>query len=107
MSHFSGLSPDVVGVLLIGAEGCAETTDEAWLRDATTEERQLFIDFCRHIIRKAKGEAGLKCFDFTEFTVDGTGGPYWLKTVLDHSSTPALARAKAARFTRVFRVHSD
>ena len=107
MSHFSGLSADVVGVLLIGAEGCAETTDEAWLRDATPEERQLFIEHCRQMIKQAKGEAALKAFDVTEFTVDGTGRPYWLKAVLDHSSAPAIARAKAARFTRVLRVHLD
>lgn len=107
MSHFPGLSADVIGIVLIGAEGCSETTDEAWLRDATTEERQLFIAFCRQMIRQAKGEAGLKSFEFSEFTVDGTGRPYWLKAILDVPSTPPIARAKAARFTRVLRVHSD
>jgi len=107
MSHFPGLSPDVIGVVLIGAEGCSETTGEAWLRDATAEERQLFIGFCRQMVKQSKGEAASRSFDFTSFTVDGTGRPYWLKAVLDHSSTPALARAKAAQFTRVLRVHSD
>lgn len=107
MSHFTGLSPEVIGVLLIGAEGCSETDDEAWLRDATSEERQLFIDFCRQMVKQSKGEAASHSFDFANFTVDGTGRPYWLKAVLDHSSIPALAREKAARFTRVLRVHSD
>ena len=107
MSHFSGLSADVVGVLLVGAEGCSETTDDEWLRDATPDERQLFLEHCRQMIRQAKGEAGLKGFDFTEFTVDGTGRPYWLKAILDVPSTPAIAREKAARFSRVLRVHAD
>ena len=106
MSHFSGLFPDVIGVLLVGAEGCAETTDEAWLQDATPQERRLFIEHCRQMIKESKGEA-LKAFDFTELTVDGTGRPYWLKAVLNLPSTPEVARAKASRFTRVLRVHGD
>ncbi len=107
MSRFSGLSADVIGVLLIGAEGCSETDDEAWLRDATSEERQLFIGFCRQMVKQSKGEAASHSFDFTSFTVDGTGRPYWLKAVLALSSTPPIAREKAAQFTRVLRVHSD
>ncbi len=39
MSHFEGLSTDVLGIVLVGAEGCAETDGESWIRDATEEEQ--------------------------------------------------------------------
>jgi len=107
MSHFEGLSPDVAGLILIGAEGCSEVADEEWLRDATSEERQLFINHCREMVRHNKGDKAANAFDFVNYTVDGTGRPYWLKAVLGLPSTPALAREKAARFTRILRVHSD
>ena len=106
MSHFEGLDPQVIGIVLIGAEGCAETADEHWLRDATAAERELFIQHCKQLVAEAKGTDASKSFDFTDFTVDTIGRPYWLKAVLDHAETPLLAREKAKQFTRVVRVDS-
>jgi hypothetical protein len=105
LSHFESLASDILGIILIGAEGCAEVQDEHWLRDATTEERMLFIAFCKDMVRKSKGEKAATNFDFAEFAVDGTGRPYWLKAVLDRPETPAIAHEKAHKYTRVLRVH--
>jgi hypothetical protein len=106
MSHFENLDPQVIGIVLIGAEGCAETADENWLRDATAEERELFIQHCKQLVAEAKGPDAVKSFDFQEFTVDTSGRPFWLKAVLDSPETPQLAREKAKQFTRVVRVDS-
>lgn len=106
MSRFEGLAPQVIGIVLVGAEGCAETADENWLRDATAEERELFILHCKQLVAEAKGADAAKNFDFTEFTVDTIGRPYWLKAVLDSPETPQMARGKARQFTRVVRVDS-
>lgn len=106
MSRFEGLDPDVIGIVLIGAEGCAETADENWLRDATAEERELFIQHCKQLVAEAKGPDASKSFDFTDFTVDTIGRPYFLKAVLDRPETPQLTREKAMQFTRVVRVDS-
>lgn len=106
MSRFEGLDPEVIGIVLIGAEGCAETADENWLRDATSEERELFIQHCKRLVAEAKGQDAVKSFDFTEFTMDTIGRPYWLKAVLDSPATPRLAREKAMQFTRVVRIDS-
>jgi hypothetical protein len=106
MSQFEGLDPEVIGIVLIGAEGCAETADEKWLRDAIPAERELFIQHCKQLVAESKGSDAAKSFDFTDFTVDTIGRPYWLKAVLDHPETPQLAREKAKQFTRVVRVDS-
>ena len=105
VSHFNKVDSDVVGILLIGAEGCAETQNESWLRDATANERLLFIEHCRELVRQSKGERGAAGFNFTEFTVDGTGRPYWLKAVLESPDLPEVARDKAKKYTRTLRVH--
>lgn len=60
------LTDDGAGLILLGAEGCAEAADAPWLRDATGEERALFRD-------RVKTAAQL--------TIDDTGRPYWLKVV--------------------------
>lgn len=96
MSAIPGLDELVVGVVLIGAEGCAETEGKPWLRDATEEEKQAFVADCQ---RRCKA-AGKK-FDYGDFTVDGIGRPYWLKTVLRTPGTPQIAIDKATGFTRV------
>jgi hypothetical protein len=106
MSRFEGLAPEVIGIVLIGAEGCAETADENWLRDATSDERERFILHCKQLVAEAKGPDALNSFDFQEFTVDTIGRPYFLKAVLDSPETPQLAREKAKQFTRVVRVDS-
>ncbi len=107
MSHFEGLSTDVLGIVLVGAEGCAETNGESWIRDATEEEQQLFKDHCRSLFTEANGGDKSKRFDFSKFLVDGNGRPFWIKAVLDQPNTPTAARFKAQRFTRVFRIASD
>lgn len=99
MSEITGLSKSIVGVLLVGAEGCAETEGEPWLRDATEEERQAFIADCQ-----GRCKAASKKFDYRNFTVDGIGRPYWLKTVLRRPDRPNTAAEKAAQYTRVVRL---
>ena len=107
MSHFVDLPKDVAGVLLVGAEGCAETSDAAWIRDATEEERAGFEAYCRQLVLNRDGDKAAAKFSLRDFTVDGTGRPYWLKTVLDVADAPRLALDKARKFTRCLRVHSD
>lgn len=100
MSKFHGLSDDVAGVILVGAEGCSETEGETWLRDSTEEESALFKQYCEELVR----QRGSK-FDYGDYTVDLSGRPYWLKTVLLTGSTPVVAIEKAQKFTRTVRVH--
>jgi hypothetical protein len=102
MSRWEGLSPDVAGVILVGAEGCAETANEKWLRNPTAEEMDGFKDYCRSL-HDNSGDKGP--FDFTDWTVDGMGRPYWLKTVLVTPDTPKVAIEKARKFTRTLRIH--
>lgn len=96
MSEIPGLSESIVGVVLVGAEGCAETEGEPWLRGATEEEKQAFIADCQ-----CRCKAAGKKFDYRNFTVDGIGRPYWLKTVLRTPNTPKIAADKASQYTRV------
>lgn len=105
MSKWQGLPGDVAGVILVGAEGCAETADEKWLRDPTAEEMDGFKDYCRRLHENAE-PPGTR-FDFSNWTVDGIGRPYWLKTILRTPETPAVAIDKAAKFTRTLRVHTN
>ena len=107
MSCFDGLPKGVAGVVLVGAEGCAETSDAAWLRDATDDERAGFETYCRQRVFNTKGAAAAAMFDIRDFAVDGTGRPYWLKAVLDVPGAPQIALDKARRFTRCLRVHCD
>ena len=107
MSHFDGLPNNVAGVLLVGAEGCAETSDETWLRDATDQERVGFEDYCRQLIRSRDGDKAAAEFRLGDLGVDGNGRPYWLKTVLNAPETPSIALDKARQYTRCMRVHCD
>lgn len=104
MSHFAGLASDVVGVLLLGAEGCGEAANAAWLRDATADEKQLFIEHCRAPLLKSRRLKRAEDFDYSELTVDGTGRPYWLKAVLDHPEVPQLIRGQAVEYCRIVRL---
>ncbi len=52
MSHFEGLSADVLGIGARRAEACAEAEGETWIRDATEEEQQLFKDHCLGYLMK-------------------------------------------------------
>jgi len=107
MSLIEGAAPEVLGVLLIGAEGCSETAGETWLREATDDEKCLFIEHFRKMIAQAKGKQQAECFKLSDITVDSSGRPYWLMAILDHPATPEIAREKAAKYTRAVRVHSD
>ncbi len=107
MSHFDGLPQDVAGVLLVGAEGCAETSDETWLRDATDQEQAGFEDFCRQLVRNRDGDKAATEFRLGDVAVDGIGRPYWLKAVLNGPETPSIALDKARKYTRCLRVHCD
>lgn len=70
---------------LLGAEGCAELTNEPWLRDATFEET---VRFTRRYPDMA--------------WTDGMGRPYWLKTVTDDA--PGYIQQKAATVVRTVRL---
>lgn len=107
MSHFDGLDPQVIGIVLVGAEGCSETAHEPWLRDANDDEKNLFRSHCHQLFQAANGASSNKTFEFGKFLVDGNGRPYWLKAVLDHPATPSIAKEKAQQFTRVLRIGSD
>ena len=89
----------LVGIVLLGAEGCSETQDENWLRDSTEEEQTLFIDHYTKLMAE-KGDV----FDLQRFTVDNTCRPYWFKTVLDVENLPKIAREKAEKYSRVVRL---
>jgi hypothetical protein len=69
--------------LLVGAEGCAETQGCDWIREATPEAAEAY-----KVV--------------PEYTVDGTGRPYFLMTVLDNAPPEVLAHVK--KFRRVLRV---
>jgi hypothetical protein len=86
----------VVGVLLVGAEGCAEAEEAPWLRDATQGERLVF----ERGLAKRYEDQGIK-LDPRDLYVDGIGRPYFLKAVLDHPELPDAARHKAERYSRV------
>ena len=107
MSYFDGLPQDVAGVVLVGAEGCAETSDAVWIRDATEQERAGFEAYCRQLVRNRDGDKAAATFSLSDFNVDGTGRPYWLKAVLEMADAPRIALDKARKFTRCLRVHSD
>ena len=107
MSHFADLDKSVIGIVLVGAEGCSETSDVPWIRDATEEEKSQFKEYCHQLYREAQGVNSNKSFNFGRFLVDGNGRPYWIKAILDHPSTPSITREKAAKFTRVVRIGSD
>lgn len=104
MSYFKGLASDVVGVLLLGAEGCSEAASVPWLRDATADEQRLFIEHCRAPLLKAKRLKRAEDFDYTELAVDGTGRPFWLKAVLDHPALSPLIRHQAVEYCRIVRL---
>lgn len=105
MSVFEGLAEDVVGVILLGAEGCAETEGAAWLRDATPEEKQLLAGYCRELTRKVRGEKAANAFSFADWLTDEMGRPYWVKAVLRHPDAPEIALEKVAAYTRSLRIH--
>ena len=105
MSYFDGLPNDVAGVVLVGAEGCAETQGETWLRDATEEERAGFEAYCRQLVRDTDGDKAAAKFTLSDLAVDGTGRPYWLKVVLNVPHAPKVALKKARTYTRCLRVH--
>jgi hypothetical protein len=71
--------------LLVGAEGCAETEDANWMREATVEEA---AEFHRQNPMVS--------------TIDGIGRPYWLMTVTDDAPLEVLEYVKTK--IRVLRV---
>ncbi len=96
------MAENVAGVVLVGAEGCSEVGEVSWLRDATEDEIQQLKDVLAEMSKKAG-----TTFDFSEYKVDGTGRPYWPKTVLVTPETPAVAIRKARDYSRVVRIHLD
>jgi hypothetical protein len=107
MSYFDGLPQGVAGVVLVGAEGCSETSDAPWIREATEQERAGFEANCRQLVRNRHGDMTADAFSLRDWTVDGTGCPYWLKTVLDVPDAPHVALDKAREYTCCLRVHCD
>ncbi len=77
---------------LVGAEGVSEmqlpNEQLPGIREATPDELKAF--------QAGLAEAGVV---FGNFSVDGTGRPYWLIAVEDIA--PAQARERAARYKRI------
>jgi hypothetical protein len=92
-------SEKLVGVLLVGAEGCSESEGVAWLRDASEVEKTIF----EKGVAQRCAEGGHP-FNVRDLYVDGIGRPYWLKAVLEHPELPKDARARAEQYTRVVRL---
>lgn len=91
------IDENAVGIILVGAEGCSETQDENWLRDSTEAEIQQFTEYYTEALRKQD-----KVFNLSDFSVDGTGRPYWFKTVLKNA--PSLPYEKAEKYSRTVRL---
>jgi len=100
--QLESLGEDVAGVLLVGAEGCSEAGDVAWLRDATEAETDVLK---ARLQRMHEQDTSQGAFDFSRYKVDGNGRPYWVKTVLITPETPEVAIEKARKYSRVVRVH--
>jgi hypothetical protein len=98
------IKEQVVGVLLVGAEGCAEAAEVPWLRDATPEEEAAFINRVCQMIKDKDGSEAAKKADPRDWYVDGNNRPYWLKAVIDHPELPDVARQKAQQYQRVLRL---
>jgi len=81
-----------ISTLLVGAEGAAEIEGQSWVREATEQERQEFIE------RVLNGDEER----YRNSTVDGTGRPYFLLTIL--ADAPADIQAKAQRCVRCLRL---
>jgi len=92
-------SEKLVGVLLVGAEGCMEAEGAPWLRDASEVEKVLF----EKGIAQRCAEGGHP-FNVRDLYVDGIGRPYWLKAVVEHPELPRDARERAERYSRVLRL---
>ena len=105
MSHFPGLSEDVHGIILVGAEGCYEIEGEPWIREATEEEKIGLEQYIRMLVADRQGKEIAKKYNFRELYVDHNNRPYWCKAVIHHSRCPEIAAEKARRFTRALRVH--
>lgn len=92
-----GLSEDVVGIVLIGAEGRAELGDGdcPWARDATELEASQFRSEILRLVNEGDRQLGYAMLDRDNKlrTFDGTGRPYWLTAILATAPEPAQKRA--------------
>lgn len=104
MPKLEGLDEDVVGIILVGAEGCSEAEGAPWLREATEQEKDLFISNCRNSIRGELGDKAADEFCYSDFAKDRVGRPYFLMAVLDHPETPLKAKDKATQYHRAIRL---
>lgn len=68
--------------LLLGAEGCAETENVDWVREASDREA---VDFWAEV--REQGLTGIA-------TVDKIGRPYWLMTVTEEAPKEVLEAIK-------------
>ena len=105
MTQLLKVDENVIGVVLVSAEGMADLSDhdkETWIRDATPTEKDLFVEDCKRVAQSHNNT-----FDFGNFAVDGNGRPYWLMTFLEHENTPAIAKKKAIEYTRVMRISQE
>lgn len=81
-----------IATLLVGAEGAAEIDGLPWVREATDEEREEFIER----VLDSDGERYLNS------TVDRTGRPYFLLTI--QADAPTDIQVTAQRCVRCLRV---
>lgn len=81
-----------ISTLLVGAEGVAEIDGLPWVREATNQERQAFIE------QVLDGDVER----YRNSTVDRTGRPYFLVTIL--ADAPSDIQEKAKRCVRCLRL---
>ncbi len=81
-----------IATLLVGAEGAAEIEKQPWVRPATDDEKQEFVErICQGDERR-----------YRNALIDGKGRPYFLLTVLDNA--PESIQVNAKSFARCFRI---
>lgn len=79
--------------LLLGAEGCSETEDQDWIREATPKEAQTFGE---------EFAAKNPLTDLRDIWIDRTGRPYFLMVILEHA--PEEIKKQASLVLRTLRL---
>jgi len=88
-------------ILLLGAEGCSELSEQPFIREATEEEKEAFY----LKVQEYAEEHGPKSLrkDPKEANVDNTGRPYWVKVITDDA--PEQLRKAAENVMRCVRLN--
>ena len=79
--------PSGDAILFVGAEGCAELGNQAWLRDPTEDEVEAYRAFMSLDLLPQSS------IDWEELFVDRNNRPYWLKVVTPDAPPDIWRRA--------------